>query len=104
VIPEEGGTIWTDNFAIPITAPNPVDALTLIDFFYQVDIAAELAEYISFVCPVPAAQQKIRDDAAKAGGDKQKSLAAIAESPLVFPVDADYAKLHYYRDFKTAAE
>jgi spermidine/putrescine transport system substrate-binding protein len=104
VIPEEGGTLWTDNFAIPITSSNPVDALTLIDFFYQVDNAASLAEYINYVCPVPAAQQKIKDDAAKAKGDDQKTLAAVAESPLVFPVEADYAKLHYYRDFKTTAE
>ena len=34
VIPEEGGTIWTDNFAIPVTAQNPLDAIKLMDFFY----------------------------------------------------------------------
>ena len=37
VIPEEGGTIWTDNMCIPKTAQNPVDALTLMDYFYQPD-------------------------------------------------------------------
>jgi spermidine/putrescine transport system substrate-binding protein len=104
VIPEEGGNIWTDNFAIPITAPNPVDALTLIDYFYGVDTAASLAEYINYVCPVPAAQQVIRDKAAKASGEDKAALAAVADSPLVFPTEADYAKLHYFRDFKTVAE
>lgn len=104
VIPEEGGNIWTDNFAIPITAPNPVDALSLIDFFYSVDIAASLAEYINYVCPVPAAQQVIRDKAAKASGEDKESLVAVANSPLVFPTEADYAKLHYFRDFATVAE
>ena len=104
VIPEEGGTIWTDNFAIPVTAPNPVDALSLIDFFYRVDVAASLAEYINYVCPVPAAQQRIKDDAARATGDDRASLAGVAESPLVFPAEADYARLHYYRDFRTVAE
>jgi spermidine/putrescine transport system substrate-binding protein len=104
VIPEEGGTIWTDNFSIPVTAANPVDALTLIDFFYKVDIAASLAEYINYVCPVPAAQAQIKADAAKATGDTKASLESVADSPLVFPVEADYSKLHYYRDFPTVAE
>ncbi|MFD1365666.1 spermidine/putrescine ABC transporter substrate-binding protein [Actinoplanes sichuanensis] len=64
VIPREGGTIWTDNLAIPITAANPVDALMLIDFFYEVENAASLAGYINYVCPVPAARDRIRKDAA----------------------------------------
>ena len=104
VIPEEGGTIWTDNFAIPVTAKSPLDAITLIDFFYKVDIAASLAEYINYVCPVPAAQAQIKTDAAKLSGDDKKAMEAIADSPLVFPGAADYAKLHYYRDFPTVAE
>ncbi|MFI5937587.1 extracellular solute-binding protein [Actinoplanes sp. NPDC051494] len=91
VIPEEGGTIWTDNFAIPVTATNPVDALKLMDFFYEVANAATLAEYINYVCPVPAAKAEIKDK-------------TIADSPLVFPGPDDYARLHYYRDFATAAE
>ncbi|GAA1595077.1 polyamine ABC transporter substrate-binding protein [Actinoplanes couchii] len=97
VIPQEGGTIWTDNFAIPVTAVNPVDAIALIDFFYEVENAATLTEYINYVCPVPAARERIRTDAA---GDPE--MLAVADSPVVFPSDADYAKLHYYVDLDTA--
>ncbi len=104
VIPEEGGTIWTDNFAIPVTAKSPLDAITLIDYFYKVDIAASLAEYINYVCPVPAAQAQIKSDAGKLSGDDKKSMEAIADSPLVFPGESDYSNLHYYRDFPTPAE
>ena len=104
IVPEDGGTIWTDNMTIPSTAANPVDAIMLMDFFYRVDIQASLAEYINYVSPVPAAQQQIKQDAAKASGDDKTSLEQIADSPLVFPDEADYAKLHYYRDFATAAE
>jgi spermidine/putrescine transport system substrate-binding protein len=104
VIPQDGGTIWTDNFAIPITAQNPLDAIKLIDFFYQVENAATLAEFISYVCPVPAAQEQIKKDAAAASGDDKASLEAVAASSRVFPTQADYAKLHYFRDFATAAE
>jgi spermidine/putrescine transport system substrate-binding protein len=104
VIPEEGGTIWTDNLAIPITAANPVDALMLIDFFYEVENAASLAGYINYVCPVPAAQTRIRKDAAALSGDDRDALAQVAASSLVFPSEADYAKLHYYVGFDTAEE
>lgn len=104
VIPEEGGTIWTDNFTIPVTAKSPVDALTLIDFFYKTDIAASLAEYINYVCPVPSAQAQIKADAAKLSGSDKKAMEAVADSPLVFPVASDYANLHYYREFPTVAE
>ncbi len=104
VIPAEGGTIWTDNFAIPITATNPVDAITLIDFFYRVPIQASLTEYINYVSPVPAAQAQIRKDAAAKSGEDKTFLESVAKSPLVFPTEADYAKLHYYREFATVAE
>jgi spermidine/putrescine transport system substrate-binding protein len=104
IIPEEGGTIWTDNFTIPVTAQNPVDALKLIDFFYDPVNAASLAEYINYVCPVPAAQALIKEHAAKSTGADKTALETVADSPLVFPVAADYSKLHYYRDFPTVAE
>ena len=104
VIPEEGGTIWTDNFAIPITAANPVDALALIDFFYEVENAASLAEYINYVCPVPAAQKEIRADAAKLTGPERAELRKVAASSLVFPSEADYQRLHYYAGFSTAEQ
>jgi spermidine/putrescine transport system substrate-binding protein len=104
VVPEEGGTLWTDNMTIPITAKNPVDAIMLMDFFYQVDVAATLAEYINYITPVPATQQVIQQHAAEATGEDKAFYEALATSPLVFPSEADYAKLHYYRDFANAAE
>ncbi|MEV6305967.1 spermidine/putrescine ABC transporter substrate-binding protein [Actinoplanes sp. NPDC051861] len=104
VIPEEGGTIWTDNMTIPVTAANPVDAITLMDFFYEVENAATLAEYINYVCPVPAAQEAMKAHAAKATGEDKEYLTSVATSPLVFPGQSDYAKLHYYVDFNTAEE
>ncbi|MEV6347309.1 spermidine/putrescine ABC transporter substrate-binding protein [Actinoplanes sp. NPDC051851] len=104
VIPSEGGTIWTDNMTIPITAANPVDAIMAMDFFYNVEIAASLAEYINYVCPVPAAQAQIKKDAAKQSGEDKTYLESVAESNLVFPAESDYSKLSYYVDFNTAEE
>ncbi|HEY7483716.1 MAG TPA: spermidine/putrescine ABC transporter substrate-binding protein [Streptosporangiaceae bacterium] len=104
VIPQEGATIWTDNMMIPKTAANPVDAIMLMDFFYDPVNAASLAEYINYVTPVPAARDIMRTEAAKASGDDKKSLEQLIDSPLVFPSDTDYAKLHTYRSFKNPQE
>ncbi|MEV4351184.1 spermidine/putrescine ABC transporter substrate-binding protein [Actinoplanes sp. NPDC049596] len=104
VIPEEGGTIWTDNMTIPVTAENPVDALMLMDFFYEVPIAASLANYINYVCPVPGAQAQMRSDAAKLTGDDKETQLAVANSKLVFPTAAEYGKLHYYVAFESQSE
>ncbi|WP_250008109.1 spermidine/putrescine ABC transporter substrate-binding protein [Actinoplanes sp. M2I2] len=104
IIPEEGGTIWTDNFAIPITAKNPVDAITAMDFFYETANASTLAEFISYVCPVPSAQADMRSRAAKLTGEDKDALLALANSKLVFPTAAEYAKLHYYVSFEATSE
>nr|WP_240670633.1 spermidine/putrescine ABC transporter substrate-binding protein [Actinoplanes solisilvae] len=104
VIPKEGGTIWTDNMTIPITAQNPVDAITLMDFFYEVGNASALANYINYVCPVPAAQPQMRTDAGKLTGEDQDAMLAVANSKLVFPTAAEYSKLHYYVSFEATSE
>jgi len=102
VVPDEGGTLWTDNMTIPITAKGPLDAIELIDFFYRVDNAASLDEYIGYVCPVPAAQAQMKTDAAKPGADKA-TILALADSAQVFPAQSVYDNLHYYVSFTTAA-
>ncbi|GAA0460542.1 ABC transporter substrate-binding protein [Actinoplanes capillaceus] len=104
VIPEDGATIWTDNMAIPVTAENPVDAIMLMDFLYELENATTLAEYINYVCPVPAAQAQMRKHAAALTGEDKAYLLSVAESPLVFPGEAEYDRLHYYVDFNTAEE
>jgi spermidine/putrescine transport system substrate-binding protein len=104
VIPQDGGTLWTDNMTIPITAKNPVDALELLDFFYQPEIAASLAQYISYVSPVPDAKQQMAKNAAAAKGDDKKAIQELMVSPEVFPTDEIYNRLHYYVTFKSVSE
>jgi len=105
LVPKEGGTLWTDNMMIPITAENPVGALALMDFFYKPDIAASLAEYINYITPVPGAKDFIKSDADKStDADTKASLLDLVDSPLIFPSDADYAKLHAYYTAKNTQD
>jgi spermidine/putrescine transport system substrate-binding protein len=96
VVPDDGGTLWTDNMMIPKYAQNPVDAMMLIDWFYRPDIAAMLTEAINYITAVPGAQPIITSDAAKAKGSTKTTLTEVATSPLVWPTTADYDRLKNY--------
>ncbi|MFN2542985.1 MAG: extracellular solute-binding protein [Actinomycetota bacterium] len=91
--PEEGAVLWTDNQCIPLHAKHPVDAITFMDFAYKPRIAAELADFIWFVSPVPAAKDQL-----------EHSDPDVANSPLVFPSLEVQAKAHKYRVFRDSDE
>lgn len=97
VVPEEGAAIWTDNMCIPAHAQHARDAMIYMDWVYQPEIAAMLAEYINYITPVPAARAVIQKDAAEAKGEDKAALLDLADSPLIFPSPADYSRLHRYR-------
>jgi spermidine/putrescine transport system substrate-binding protein len=104
VVPEEGAVTFTDNMCIPKHAAHPLDAMMYMDFVYRPDIAAMMAEYINYICPVPKAADVIKQDAAKASGADKKALLDLASSPLVFPSEDEYGRLHRYRVLTTAEE
>ncbi|MEW2358454.1 spermidine/putrescine ABC transporter substrate-binding protein [Spirillospora sp. NPDC029432] len=97
VVPEEGGTLWTDNLCIPRTAENPVDALTLMDWLYKPENIAPLTEFINYIPPVPAARPLIEAHAREAAGEEKADLERLSASPLVFPAEADLKRLRHYR-------
>ncbi|WP_017590275.1 polyamine ABC transporter substrate-binding protein [Nocardiopsis ganjiahuensis] len=102
VIPEEGATLWTDNLLIPFTSRAPVDAIKLMDFLYDPEIATGLTEYISYIPPVPNAQEVMAEWAdAEDDGERAEALRELAESNLVFPEESDYQRLHNYVALET---
>jgi spermidine/putrescine transport system substrate-binding protein len=101
IVPEAGGILWVDNMAIPKGALHPNDALAFMDFVYKPEIAAQITEWVNYICPVPAAQEIIRTHAQEAvDADDQETadyLTSVAESELVFPSDEMLANLHSYK-------
>jgi spermidine/putrescine transport system substrate-binding protein len=97
VIPKEGATYWTDNMAIPKNAKHPLDAITYMDYVYRPEVAAQLVEGIAYITPVPAAKEQLQAKAAKASGEDRQTLEDLVQSPLIFPSEADTAKLKRYR-------
>ncbi|MFC9537678.1 spermidine/putrescine ABC transporter substrate-binding protein [Streptomyces sp. NPDC056975] len=91
VVPEEGGELWAESLMIPNLADHKRNAETLIDYYYRPEVAAELATWVNYVCPVPAAREILADS-------KDKDTAALAEDPLIFPDDTMRRRLAIARD------
>ncbi|KAA6220556.1 polyamine ABC transporter substrate-binding protein [Streptomyces filamentosus] len=91
VVPEEGGELWAESLMVPNLARHKANAEKLVDYYYEPEVAAELAAWVNYVCPVPAAQAVLADS-----GDEE--LAALAEDPLIFPDKEMRTRLAIARD------
>ena len=56
-IPESGGTLWTDNMEIPALAQHKKNAELAMNYYYDPEVAAEVAAYVNYICPVEGAQE-----------------------------------------------
>jgi len=91
VVPEEGGILWVDNMAIPQNAANPIDAMMMMDFVYQPEIAAQMTAWINYISPVPEAQDILK-------GSSDSYTRKVATSPLVFPTPEMESRLYNYKN------
>jgi spermidine/putrescine transport system substrate-binding protein len=83
VFPEEGTMIWSDNMLIPKGAQHQLAAETFMNFVYDPKIAAQIEDFVFYVCPVKGADVEIK-----------KIDAAAATNPLIFPPADVVAKQH----------
>jgi spermidine/putrescine transport system substrate-binding protein len=58
-LPESGGTLWTDNMLIPALAQHKKNAELVINNYYDPAVAAEVAAYVNYICPVEGAQAEM---------------------------------------------
>lgn len=99
VVPEEGGVRWVDNMCIPKRAEHPLDAHMLMNFWYDVENATALTEYVGYFSPVEGVPDRVLEDrqAALDEGDQEwaDALEVIAETAT--PPDDVLDRLHTYR-------
>ena len=74
VAPEEGLSLWSDNMMVPNQATHQANAEAWIDYYYRPEVAAELAAWVNYICPVQGAQEAMT-----------KIDPDLAENPLIFP-------------------
>lgn len=105
VIPEEGATLWSDNFAILKDCKNPVGAMKLMDFYYRPEVAAMVTEYVNYVTPVPSARKTILADAKAAPKKSDRTyLDKVANSFATFPSSDVYGNVTYLWTPKPGAD
>ena len=76
VAPEEGLSLWSDNFIVPNKATHKANAEKLMNYYYDPEVAAEVAAWVNYICPVKGAQEAMT-----------KIDASLAENELIFPGD-----------------
>jgi spermidine/putrescine-binding protein len=84
VIPKEGGVIWTDNLAIPKTAPSQYTAEAFINYLLRPEVGARITNYTWYGSPNKASEEFID--------------AEILEEPAIYPPPETMEKLEFLRD------
>ena len=92
-LPEQGGTLWNNNFLVPIGAGHKKNAEALINYYYEPEVAAQVAAYVNYIPPVVGAKE------AMVALDPE-----LAENQLIFPTDETLANAHVFRTLSSAEE
>lgn len=92
-IPETGYIISTDNLLVPAKARHKTNAELLIDHYYRPQVAAELAAYINYVCPVDGVRAELT-----------KIDKSLADNTLILPDAATAAASHAFRSLSSKEE
>ncbi|WP_448809479.1 ABC transporter substrate-binding protein [Agromyces bauzanensis] len=92
-IPTAGGTLWNDNFLVPIGSTRKTNAETLINYYYEPEVAAEVAAWVNYITPVV--------------GAKEAAMAIdpeLAENQLIFPNEQTLSNAFVFRSLSGAEE
>jgi len=106
VVPESGGMLWIDNMAIPKNVAHPLDAHLMMDFWYDLENAVPLTEYVGYFSPVTGVTERVLEDAdaAEAEGDTEWAEALRVISATANPTDEVLAMVHNYRKLSEEEE
>ncbi len=87
-VPESGGMIAADSFTVPngTTAENKAKVEELINYYYDPTVAAQVADYVTYVTPVNGAQAAM-----------EEINPENANNPLIFPDEEMWKHLHQFR-------
>ncbi|MBH0116280.1 spermidine/putrescine ABC transporter substrate-binding protein [Salinibacterium sp. NG253] len=93
IVPDDGGTLWNDNFMVPIGSGAKSNVEEMINYYYDPEVAAEVAAYVNYITPVSGAQE------AAAAIDPE-----LADNKLIFPDDEMLSKAFVFRELDSSEE
>lgn len=76
VTPEEGLVLWSDNMLVPNLATHTANAEQWIDYYYEPEVAARLAAWVNYICPVKGAREAM-----------EQVDPSLVDNELIFPSD-----------------
>ncbi len=85
-VPDSGGTLWSDNLMVPIGARHKANAERLMNYYYDPAVAATVAAYVSYICPVEGAQEAM-----------QQVDPELVSDTSIFPDAATLARVKGFR-------
>ncbi len=59
MLPEKGFTLWSDNFVIPALAKHKKNAETLIDYYYDPAVMAQVEAWVNYIPPVKGTKEEL---------------------------------------------
>ncbi|GAB4105792.1 spermidine/putrescine ABC transporter substrate-binding protein [Micromonospora taraxaci] len=77
VAPDSGVMLYSDDMLVPNKATHKANAEQLVNYYYEPAVAAKLAAYVNYICPVRGAQAEM-----------EKIDPELAANPLIFPDEA----------------
>lgn len=92
-LPDAGATLWNDNFLVPIGSPRKKNVETLIDYYYEPAVAAEVAAWVNYITPVVGAQDAMADFAPE-----------LVDNQLIFPDSTTLSHASVFRTLTPAEE
>jgi spermidine/putrescine transport system substrate-binding protein len=91
VVPEEGLMLWSDNMLVPNKALHKANAEALMNYYYEPEVAATLADWVNYICPVAGAKKAM-----------ETVDPDVVDDPLIFPDAATLAKTASFMPLDTA--
>lgn len=74
VVPDAGATLFIDSFCMPTSTESADQVHQLVDYYYEPEVAAQVAAYVQYVTPVAGAREAM-----------EQIDPELAANPLIFP-------------------
>jgi spermidine/putrescine transport system substrate-binding protein len=85
-LPSTGHMIWSDNFVIPNQAKHKKNAETLINYYYDPEVFADVAAWVNYIPPVKGTAEVLQAEDPDTAGNE-----------LIFPSEEVRSRSHVFR-------
>jgi spermidine/putrescine transport system substrate-binding protein len=93
VLPQKGFMIWSDNLLIPNLAKHKKNAETLINYYYDPAVMAQVVDYVNYVSPVKGTKAVLL-----------KTDPSVASNQLILPTPETLSRSHVFRGLTAVEE